>query len=72
MAEMSPLRRRMIEDMTIRNPSPALALPFELTETIFALFLGSKSFQKCPLRHFTLVDSDPLRNPRRGPYWTYP
>ncbi len=23
MAEMSPLRRRMIEDMTIRNPSPA-------------------------------------------------
>jgi hypothetical protein len=40
MAEMSPLRRRMIEDMTIRNLSPATQQPYLHAVSRFSQFFG--------------------------------
>lgn len=40
MAEMSPLRRRMIEDMTIRNLSPATQRSYVHAVTKFSRFFG--------------------------------
>ena len=40
MAEMSPLRRRMIEDMTIRNLSPATQRSYIHTIAKFSRFFG--------------------------------
>jgi integrase/recombinase XerD len=43
MAEMSPLRRRMIEDMTVRNLSPATQQSY-----IYAVAKFSQYFGLCP------------------------
>jgi integrase/recombinase XerD len=40
MAEMSPLRRRMIEDMTVRNLSPATQLSYVQAVAKFSRFFG--------------------------------
>jgi integrase/recombinase XerD len=40
MAEMSPLRRRMIEDMTVRNLSPATQLSYLQAVAKFSRFFG--------------------------------
>ena len=40
MAEMSPLRRRMIEDMTVRNLSPATQRSYLYAVTKFSRFFG--------------------------------
>ena len=56
MAEMSPLRRRMIEDMTIRNLSPATA-PANLTPTAS----DPRPERPTPTRHraFPIAPNDP-------------
>ena len=45
MAEMSPLRRRMIEDMTIRNLSPATQQSY-----VYAVSKCSRHFGRSPDR----------------------
>lgn len=40
MAEMNPLRRRMIEDMTIRNLSPATQRSYLHAVTKFSAYFG--------------------------------
>ena len=40
MAEMSPLRRRMIEDMTVRNLSPATQRSYLHAVTKFSRYFG--------------------------------
>ena len=40
MTEMSPLRRRMIEDMTVRNPSPATQRSYVHAVAKFGRFFG--------------------------------
>lgn len=40
MSEMSPLRRRMIEDMTVRNLSPATQRSYVHAVLRFAGFFG--------------------------------
>ena len=40
MVEMSPLRRRMIEDITVRNLSPATQRSYVHTVAKFARFFG--------------------------------
>jgi hypothetical protein len=50
MAEMSPLRRRMIEDMTVRNPSPATQRSY-----VHAVSKFSRYFDRSPDR-LGLVD----------------
>ena len=40
MAEMSPLRRRMIEDMTIRNLSPATQQSYVHAVSKFSRYFG--------------------------------
>jgi integrase/recombinase XerD len=40
MAEMSPLRRRMIEDMTVRNLSPATQRSYVHAVAKFGRFFG--------------------------------
>ena len=40
MAETSPLRRRMIEDMTIRNLSPATQQSYLYAVSKFSLYFG--------------------------------
>jgi integrase/recombinase XerD len=41
MAELSPLRRRMIEDMTIRNMSPATQRSYISAVSKFSRYFGS-------------------------------
>ncbi len=43
MAQMSPLRRRMIEDMTIRNLSPATQQSYLYEVSNFSRFFGRSS-----------------------------
>lgn len=43
MAEMSPLRRRMIEDMTVRNLSPATQRSYVHAVAKFSRFFGGRS-----------------------------
>ena len=38
MAEISPLRRRMIEDMTVRNLSPATQQPYSTPYRVQPIF----------------------------------
>ncbi len=45
MAEMSPLRRRMIEDMTVRNLSPATQRSY-----LYAVTKFSRYFSRSPGR----------------------
>ncbi|MBM3096416.1 site-specific integrase, partial [Ensifer sp. T173] len=45
MAEMSPLRRRMIEDMTVRNLSPATQQSY-----LYAVAKFSRHFGRSPDR----------------------
>ena len=40
MAEMSPLRRRMIEDMTVRNLSPATQRSYVYAVAKFSRYFG--------------------------------
>ena len=40
MADLSPLRRRMIEDMTVRNLSPATQQSYLQAVTKFSRFFG--------------------------------
>jgi integrase/recombinase XerD len=40
MAEISPLRRRMVEDMTVRNLSPATQRPYLHAVAKFSRFFG--------------------------------
>ena len=56
MAELSPLRRRMIEDMTIRNMSPATQRSY-----ISAVSKFSRYFGRSPDK-LTLDDSMPSRS----------
>ena len=42
MAEMSPLRRRMIEDMTVRNLSPATPRSYLHAVAKFAAILSAR------------------------------
>ena len=42
MAEMSPLRRRMIEDMTIRNLSPATQRSYLHAVSRFSQYFGQR------------------------------
>jgi hypothetical protein len=41
MAEMSPLRRRMLEDMTVRNLSPATQRSYLNAVSKFSRYFGS-------------------------------
>ena len=43
MAEMSPLRRRMIEDMTVRNLSPATQRSYVHAVSKFSRYFGGLS-----------------------------
>ena len=56
MAEMSPLRRRMIEDMTVRNLSPATQRSYLHAVTKF-----SRYFERSPDR-LELEDVQPFRS----------
>ena len=60
MAEMSPLRRRMVEDMTIRNLSPATQQSY-----IHAVSKFSRHFGHSPDR-LGLKTSDPSLEARDG------
>lgn len=42
MAEMSPLRRRMIEDMTVRNLSPAMQRSYLYAVTKFSRYFTAR------------------------------
>jgi len=50
MTEMSPLRRRMIEDMTVRNMSPATQRSYVHAVAKFGRFFG-RSPEKLDLEH---------------------
>jgi hypothetical protein len=52
MAEMSPLRRRMIEDMTVRNLSPATQRSYLHAVSKFSrFFIPSRWPRPWPFRH---------------------
>jgi hypothetical protein len=42
MAQVSPLRRRMIEDMTVRNMSPAMQRSYVSAVSKFSRYFGGK------------------------------
>ena len=54
MAEMSPLRRRMIEDMTVRNLSPATQRSYVHAVAKFVRFFG-RSPDKLDLTHQSVI-----------------
>ena len=65
MVEMSPLRRRMIEDMTVRNLSPATQRSYVHAVAKFARFFGRSpdGLDLEDVRAFqasTLTETDPL------------
>jgi hypothetical protein len=62
MAEISPLRRRMIDDMMIRNLSPATQQSY-----LYAVAKFSRHFGRSPDRHPAgrLPQAPPLRLPRQ-------
>ena len=47
MAEMSPLRRRMIEDMTVRNLSPATQQSYLNAVSEFSRYFGRSPDLSC-------------------------
>jgi hypothetical protein len=58
MAEISPLRRRMIEDMTVRNLSPATQQSYLNAVSKFSRYFGSLSSPaRCP-RHCRRLRTD--------------
>jgi hypothetical protein len=62
MAEISPLRRRMIEDMTVRNLSPATQQSY-----LSAVSKFSRYFGRCPDRvHGEFVNSRTNASARVG------
>ena len=50
MAEMSPLRRRMIEDMTVRNLSPATQQSYVYAVAKLSLYFG-RSPERLDVEH---------------------
>jgi integrase/recombinase XerD len=59
MAQMSPLRRRMIEDMTIRNLSPATQQSYVHAVSKFSQYFG-RSPDRLELRKYGDMNSIPF------------
>jgi hypothetical protein len=61
MAEMSPLRRRMTKDMTVRNLSPATQRSYARAVVKFGRILGRSPDKLCldDVRTFVSVRSAP-------------
>ena len=57
MAELSPLRRRMIEDMTIRNLSPATQRSYIHAVQSYSRYFGGR----CGFRRIADTHSGPSR-----------
>ena len=71
MTEMSPLRRRMIEDMTVRNLSPAAQRSYVHAVAKFGRFFGRAPDCATGARRFAQHRADNASAPRiqagRGP-----
>ena len=71
MTEMSPLRRRMIEDMTVRNLSPATQRSYVHAVAKFARFFG-RSPETLDLECQSARKRDPLSASKKDPLgWSW-
>ena len=68
MTEMSPLRRRMIDDMTVRSLSPATQRSYVHAVAKFARFFG-RSPEQLDLEDVRAFQSLPLRQGPLGMSW---
>ena len=66
MAQMTPLRRRLLDDMTVRNLSPATQQSYVYAVAKFSRFLVS------PLISSAMRRSEPISPPRRPRYVLVP
>jgi Phage integrase, N-terminal SAM-like domain len=66
MAQLSPLRRRMIEDMTVRNMSPATQRSYVSAVSKFSRHFG-KSPEQLDLEDVRAFRSISFRRASRGP-----
>jgi len=72
MAETSPLRRRMIEDMTVRNLSPATQRSYDDVENLSQIWAVAPALVKLALRDVQPSQKDkepPWKRIAKGRRW---